>query len=82
MRDLVKQPLSEEELAKLAQKVGSVRDLVAPKRREEAAKVSDGKLIKWLAEDGTRVRRPIIVAGKKVTLGFTDAVREQLEGEL
>ncbi|MFL5395263.1 MAG: arsenate reductase family protein [Myxococcales bacterium] len=40
------------------------------------------KLLKWLAEDGARVRRPIVVAGKTITLGFTDEARTELEKAL
>ena len=29
-----------------------------------------------------RVRRPIVVTGKRVTLGFSDATRQELEQEL
>jgi len=40
------------------------------------------KLLRWLAADGARVRRPIVVTGAKVTLGFSEAAREELEGAL
>lgn len=82
MRNLVKEPLSEAELTRLAQRVGGARHLVAPKRKAEAEAVPDGKLIAWLAADGGRVRRPIIVAGDKTTLGFTGAARAELDGAL
>jgi arsenate reductase len=83
LRNLVKEPLTVEELRAIAKKVGSVRELVAPKRRGEAEAItSDEKLLAWLAADGGRVRRPIIVAGKRTTLGFTAEAREQLEALL
>ena len=62
----------------LASRVGGAQHLVAPKRRAEAEGLDGEKLLKWLAEDGARVRRPIVVAGKTITLGFTDATREEL----
>lgn len=82
MRNLVKEPLTEAELTRLARRVGGARLLVAPKRKAEAEAVPDSGLIAWLAEDGGRVRRPIIVAGDKTTLGFTSAARDELDGTL
>lgn len=55
---------------------------MAPKQRKEAADVPDGKLAAWLAEDWRRVRKPIVVAGKTIALGFTAGERERLEAEL
>jgi arsenate reductase-like glutaredoxin family protein len=55
---------------------------VAPKRRSEAEGLSGEKLIAWLAADGGRVRRPIVVTGKKLTLGFNAAAQEQLKKNL
>ena len=66
VRNLIKEPLTGDELRKLAAQVGGPEGL-------------DGeKLIAWLAADGARVRRPIVVVGKKVTLGFNAAAQEQL----
>jgi len=53
--------------------------LVAPKRRAEAEGLSGDKLIAWLAEDGGRVRRPIIDTGGVLTLGFAADAREALD---
>lgn len=79
LRHLIREPLGTEELRRLAALVGDPRELVAPKRRAEAEGLAGDKLIAWLAADGARVRRPIVVVGKKVTLGFKDPVREELE---
>ena len=78
LRNLVKEKLSADELRALAKQVGGPKELVAPKRRAEAEGLDGEKLIAWLAEDGARLRRPIIVAGKKVTLGFTKDTPAQL----
>ena len=78
MRNLIKEPLTADELRALAAKVGGPRELVAPKRRAEAEGLDGEKLIAWLAADGARVRRPIVVVGKKVTLGFNAAAQELL----
>jgi arsenate reductase-like glutaredoxin family protein len=82
LRNLVKEPLTVDELRRLASRVGGAEHLVAPKRRAEAEGLAGEKLLRWLSEDGGRVRRPIVAAGKKTTLGFTDAVRADLEKEL
>jgi arsenate reductase-like glutaredoxin family protein len=55
---------------------------VAPKRKAEAEGLHGEKLISWLAADGARVRRPIIVSGKRTTLGFTAETRQELEKSL
>ena len=81
-RNIVKQPLSEAELTALAAKAGGAENLVAPKRRAEAEGLSGKKLIAWLAQDGGRVRRPIIEVKGKLTLGFTEETRRILEDAL
>jgi arsenate reductase-like glutaredoxin family protein len=78
LRNLIKEPLTADELRVLASRVGGAEHLVAPKRRAEAEGLNGEKLLKWLAEDGARVRRPIVVAGKTITLEFTDSAREEL----
>lgn len=82
MRNLVKQPLAVDELRKIAKQVGGPKDLVAPKKRAEAESLDGDALLDWLAADGSRLRRPIIVAGKKVTLGFTKDTPAALKGAL
>ena len=82
LRNLIKEPLDAAELKELARKVGGPQALVAPKRRAEAAGLDGDALIAWLAADGQRLRRPIVVAGKKVTLGFDAAARAELASAL
>ena len=82
LRNLIKEPLSADELRILASRVGGADHLIAPKRRAEAEGLTGEKLLKWLAEDGARVRRPIVVVGKTITLGFTGAARAELEKTL
>lgn len=77
-RNLIKQPLDAAELRALAKKAGGAELLVAPKRRAEAEGLSGEKLIAWLAEDGARVRRPIIEVGGALTLGFAADAQEKL----
>jgi arsenate reductase-like glutaredoxin family protein len=78
-RNLIKQPLDASELRALAKKAGGAEQLVAPKRRKEAEGLSGEKLIAWLAEDGGRVRRPIIDVDGELTLGFAADAQEKLE---
>jgi arsenate reductase-like glutaredoxin family protein len=82
LRNVIKEPLSVDELRRLASRVGGVDELVAPKRRAEAEGLHGEKLLRWLAADGARVRRPIVVTGAKVTLGFSEGAREELDGVL
>src|SRR5919202_5292710 len=82
LRNIIKEPLSADELRRLASRVGGVDELVAPKRRAEAEGLHGEKLLRWLAEDGARLRRPIVVTGGKVTLGFTEATRREREAGL
>ena len=62
--------------------MGGLDALVAPKRRAEAEGLTGEKLVAWLAADGARIRRPIVVAGGKVTLGFAADSRAALEKTL
>lgn len=82
LRNLIKDPLTLDEVRRLAIQVGDARQLVAPKRRAEADGLGGDKLLAWLAADGARLRRPIIVAGKRVTLGFTAVTRDELDSAL
>src|ERR671937_1853548 len=78
-RNLIKEPLTAAELRTLAKKAGGVEQLVAPKRRKEAERLSGEKLIEWLAQDGGRVRRPIIEVNGELTLGFAGDAQAKLE---
>jgi arsenate reductase-like glutaredoxin family protein len=83
LRNLIKQPLSADEIRALARAAGGAKELVAPKRRAEAEGLSGDKLIAWLAADGARLRRPIVVVGgKNISLGFNAAAQEQLAKSL
>jgi arsenate reductase-like glutaredoxin family protein len=79
VRNLIKEPLTAAEIAELAKTVGDAQELVAPKRRAEAEGLKGKALIDWLAADGGRLRRPIVVKNGKVTLGFAADARDALE---
>lgn len=78
-RNLFKQRLASEEIRELAARVGDVRALVAPSRRNEVEGMPDAEVVEYLAADPARLRRPIIDTGDRVLLGFTKAVRQELE---
>ena len=82
LRNLIKEPLGADEIRAIAKQVGDVKLLIAPKRRAEAEGLDGEKLVAWLAADGARLRRPIIIAGKKVTLGFTKTTPDELKGAI
>jgi len=77
-RDLLKEPLTQTEIKQLAARLGGIRELVAPKRREETAKLTEAQLLKHLAENPNHLRRPIIDTGTLVVAGFTAEVRTRL----
>ena len=83
MRELVKQPLSEAEVRALGERLGGVRELIAPKRRKELEALGlDGEaLVRHLSENPNHVRRPLIDTGRQLTAGFTADVRAALESE-
>jgi arsenate reductase len=74
----MKEPLTEAEVKALAKRLGGIRELVAPKRREETSSLSDAQLVKKLAEEPNYVRRPLIDTGKDLVAGFTADSRERL----
>jgi arsenate reductase-like glutaredoxin family protein len=82
MRDLIKKPLTLPELRALAVRAGGAAELVAPKQRKEAEGLDEEALLAWLAEDGRRLRRPIIDTGEILALGFTSQTRELLATSL
>ena len=82
LRNIIKEPLTVPELRALAARVGGAQALVAPKRRVEAEGLEGEALLAWLAADGGHVRRPIVIAGKRVVLGFAADAREALEALL
>jgi arsenate reductase-like glutaredoxin family protein len=79
LRNLVKEKLDAKEIEALAKLVGDPKELIAPKRRAEAEGLSGAKLIAWLAADGGNLRRPIVIVGKKVTLGFNATAQAELD---
>jgi arsenate reductase-like glutaredoxin family protein len=86
VRELVKQPLSEAEVRALGERLGGVRELIAPKRRKELEALGllapgDEALVRHLSENPNHVRRPLVDTGRQLTAGFTADVRAALESE-
>ena len=79
----MKQPLTEAELRTLGERLGGVRELIAPKRRKEleALGLGDEALLRHLSENPNHVRRPLVDTGRQLTAGFTAEVRAALESE-
>jgi arsenate reductase len=49
------------------------------KERVDAAK--DEEILRWLTQDGKLVKRPVVVAGKRVLVGFDEAEYEKTFGK-
>lgn len=79
-RNLLKEPLSVDEVEALARRAGGVSELVKPTARAEVEGMTAAEIARFLAANPNMVRRPIIDTGKLLTLGFTPKVREQLGG--
>lgn len=81
-RNLIKQPLTVAELKALAKRAGGPEQLVAPKRKADAAGLTGDALYAWLAADGGNVRRPIIDLGGELYVGFAAATQAELRKKL
>lgn len=46
--------------------------------KEKAHAADDETLIRWLSEDGKLVKRPVLVAGDRVLVGFREEQYEEL----
>lgn len=82
MRELVKKPLSEAEVRALAEKMGGVHQLIAPKKKGELGGMGEEELVKHLAANPNHVRRPLFDTGSRVLGGFTAETRAALEKAL
>lgn len=78
IRDLFGERLTAKELVELAERAGGVENLVGPTRRAEIEGMSRTEIHRYLLEDPSRVRRPIIDTGDTLYVGFSKAVQEAL----
>jgi arsenate reductase len=84
LRNLKEEPLSEDEVRGLAAKVGGVEKLFskrAMKYRQmglHEREVSEGEMVRLMADEYTFVTRPVIVRGDRATAGFSAKRVDQL----
>jgi arsenate reductase len=57
---------------------GSYRALVAERGKEAVEALSEDALLALLAADGKMIKRPVVVAGERVLVGFAEAAYEEL----
>ena len=85
-RNLKEQPLSEDEVRALAEKVGGVEKLFskrAMKYRQmglHEREVSEDEMVRLMSEEYTFVSRPVIVRGDRATAGFSAKRLDELVG--
>ncbi len=48
--------------------------------KDALASATDDDLVRWLTEDGKLVKRPVLVHGKRVLVGFREEAYEELFG--
>jgi len=78
-RDIFKQPLDEVELRALAAKAGGVSELFSwksPTARKMGLKpgtLSEPELLRLMQESPALIRRPIVLAGEAIQVGFGKA---------
>lgn len=82
MRDLFKQPLSRDELRALlkgrpAATIFARRSPTARKLGLDPARLSDEELIDLMAQHPTLIRRPLLVRGDELIVGFDRAAYER-----
>ena len=76
-RNLKEQPLSEDEVRDLAEKVGGVEKLFSRRAMKYRAMglherdLSDDELVRLMAQEYTFVTRPVLVRGDRATAGFS-----------
>src|SRR5205814_8060768 len=82
LRNIIKEPLSVDELRRLASRVGGVDELVAPKRRAGAGGLHGETLLRWRAAGGARLRRPRVATGAGVPRAVSESARQRLDALL
>jgi arsenate reductase len=75
--NLKEQPLSEDEIRALAEKVGGVEKLFSKRAMKyrhmglHEQQLSDDDLVRLMAQEYTFVTRPVLVRGDRATAGFS-----------
>jgi arsenate reductase-like glutaredoxin family protein len=77
-RNIFKDRLTFAEILELGGRLGGVAALLPGNRRDEVEGMSDEEIGRYLADDPSRIKRPIIDTGDHVYVGFSRAVQEEL----
>lgn len=82
-RDLDKERLSVRELDQLIGKRDhreflNTRNELFRKRKMKENPPSRGEAIQWMAEEPNLIRRPVLIAGKRILLGFDEEAYRKL----
>lgn len=48
--------------------------------KDKVAAAKDDEIVKWLTKDGKLVKRPVVVSGSHVLVGFDEAAYEEVFG--
>ncbi len=92
VRPIVDAPPSAKELAELIAKSGvpaskwfntsglSYRALVQEKGKDAVAALTEAQIVKLLAADGKLIKRPVVIAGAKVLVGFKEPAYDAVFG--
>ncbi len=70
-------PLSERPVRKWLNTSGQSYRAIGKEKMDAA---TDADLVKWLAEDGKLVKRPVVVTPKRVLVGFDEAAFSEMFG--
>jgi arsenate reductase len=85
-RDIKKDPLSRKEVETLAKAVGGVEALFSRKAIKYRTlglaerELSDEDLLRYMTEEYTFLKRPVVIAGKKAAAGFSRKTYDELFG--
>jgi arsenate reductase-like glutaredoxin family protein len=77
-RNIFRNRLTLAEIVELGERAGGVAALVPAKQKDEIEGMSPDEISRYLADDPSRIKRPIIDTGDGVYIGFSRAVQEEL----
>lgn len=77
-RDLESDIPSETEIERLSQAEGSLRDIVAPRFREDVEEMNEQDLAGYLSTDPERFAHPVALVGNRIFVGFSRSLRTAL----
>jgi arsenate reductase-like glutaredoxin family protein len=77
-RNIFRDRLTVAEINELGERAGGVASLVPAKQRDEVEGMTSEEITQYLAQDPSRIKRPIIDTGDQVYIGFNRTVQQQL----